>query len=153
MMREQVSQPKVKTFITSRKEQKRFVKFAVVGAIGAGVDFLVYNLLIFFAGLAPLQANPFSVFAAICSNFTFNRFWSFPESRQRPLIPQFARYLAINLIGLGLNQLILTLVLRYVMPPLGIGFPLDANLSKAFAICVVLFWNFVVNRLTTYRGL
>ena len=68
MMREPATQPKMKAFITSRKEQKRFVKFAIVGAIGATVDLTVFNLLIVFGGLTALQANPFSVFAAICSN-------------------------------------------------------------------------------------
>jgi putative flippase GtrA len=153
MIREPVTQPKMKAFITNRKEQKRFVKFAIVGAIGATVDLAVFNFLLLAVGLPPTIASPIGVFTAICSNFTWNRFWSFPESRQRPLVPQFARYLAINLVGLVINQLIFTTVLHYVTPMFGIGFPLDANLSKAFAIGVVLFWNFVVNRLTTYRGL
>jgi putative flippase GtrA len=153
MMRESATQPKVKAFITSRKEQKRFVKFAIVGAIGATVDLTVFNLLLLLAGVPAVIASPIGVFTAICSNFTWNRFWSFPESRQRPVIPQFVRYLAINLVGLLINQIIFTTVLHYAMPMLGIGFPWAENLSKAFAIGVVLFWNFVVNRLTTYRGL
>ena len=69
------------------------------------------------------------------------------------MIPQFLRYLAINLVGLGINQLILLLVLNYAMPLVDFGERLEQNLAKAFAIGVVLFWNFVVNRLTTYRGL
>ncbi len=43
MMQEQVRQPNVKSFITSRKEQKRFVKFAIVGTIGMLVDMAVFR--------------------------------------------------------------------------------------------------------------
>lgn len=153
MIRESATQPKMKAFITSRKEQKRFVKFAIVGAIGAAVDITVLNLLIIFANFTPLQANPISVFVAICSNFIWNRFWSFPESRQRPLVRQFLQFLAINVVGWGLNQLLFWLFLHYGTPMFDIQEPWDYNIAKALAIGVVLFWNFAINRLTTYRGL
>ncbi|MGH2544900.1 MAG: GtrA family protein [Ardenticatenaceae bacterium] len=137
----------------SRKEQKRFVKFAVVGAIGALVDFIVLNLLVQGIGLSPLWANPFSVSAAIISNFTWNRLWSFPESRQRTLFSQFGKFAAINVFGLLLNQTIMWLALHFITPALGLDHPLDYNFAKAMAIGIILFWNFGVNRLTTYRGL
>lgn len=147
------TQPKVMAFATNRKEQKRFVKFAVVGLIGAMVDLTVLNFLVFVVGLDQLWANPISVFCAIISNFIWNRFWSFPESRQRPLVSQFVKFAGINMIGLLINQTIFWLLSHYVMPPLGFGEWLTLNLSKATAIGLVLFWNFGVNRLTTYKGL
>lgn len=146
-------QGKVTAIATNRKEQERFFKFAVVGAIGAVVDFIVLNLLVQVAGLAPLTANPFSFSAAVLSNFTWNRLWSFPESRQRPLLPQFGQFALINLFGLAINQMIFWLMLHYVLPLFHVTHPLDYNLAKAFAIGVVLFWNFGVNRMTTYKGL
>jgi putative flippase GtrA len=33
------------------------------------------------------------------------------------------------------------------------GQPWSYNLAKAFAICVVLFWNFGINLIWTYRGI
>jgi putative flippase GtrA len=152
-MRDSMTQPKVAAFITNRKEQNRFIKFAIVGAFGAVVDLIVLNILIRFFGFDALHANPFSVFAAICSNFTLNRYWSFTESQQRPLIPQFFQFLAVNTLGWGLNQLLYWLFLHYLMPFLHIGEPIDYNLAKVMAIGVVLFWNFFINRVTTYRGL
>ncbi|MDQ4077042.1 MAG: GtrA family protein [Chloroflexota bacterium] len=146
-------QQKAFSAAASRKEQKRFVKFAIVGAIGALVDFAVLNLLVQGIGLTPLWANPFSVSAAIVSNFTWNRLWSFPESRQRPLFSQFGQFAAINVLGLLLNQAIMWATLHFVTPLIGIDAPLDYNLAKAAAIGIVLFWNFGINRVTTYRGL
>ncbi len=145
---------KIGTRIRSRKEQKRFFKFAVVGAIGAVVDLLVLNTLVFVFGVPELVANPFSVATAIVSNFTWNRLWSFPESRALPLLPQFGKYALINLMGLALNHTIFWLMLHYVLPSVGVeGQFIALNLAKAVAIGIVLFWNFGVNRVWTYRGL
>jgi putative flippase GtrA len=146
-------QGKVTAFTGSRKEQKRFVKFATVGAIGALVDFFVLNLLVQAFGLRPLVANPFSVSAAIISNFTWNRYWSFPESRNRPVLPQFGKFGLINVFGLLLNQGIMWVMLRFILPMTQIDHALDYNIAKAVAIGIVLFWNFGINRLWTYKGL
>ncbi|RME12117.1 MAG: GtrA family protein [Ardenticatenia bacterium] len=135
----------------NRREIKRFIKFAIVGAIGAVVDFSVLNLLVLVAGLSPLVANPFSFTAAVISNFTWNRLWSFPESRSRPVTTQLGQFFTVNLIGLLLNQAIFTTVLHLLGTH--IPHPWDYNLAKAIAIGLVLFWNFGANRLWTYRGL
>ncbi len=135
----------------NRKEMGRFLKFAVVGAIGAVVDFGVLNFLVLVVGLAPLQANPFSFSAAVISNFTWNRLWTYPESRKFRKRTQLPKFALVNLVGLGINQLVLGVTLHLVEP--FIPHPWDYNLAKAFAIGVVLFWNFGVNRLWTYRDI
>jgi putative flippase GtrA len=135
----------------NRKEFMRFVKFAIVGAIGAAVDFGVLNLMhkAFFWPL--LWANTLSVSVAILSNFTWNRLWTFPESRSRRKREQLPQFALINFIGLGINNLIVV-GLAAVFSPF-IADPWHYNLAKAIAIGVVLFWNFGANRIWTYRGL
>jgi putative flippase GtrA len=139
--------------LENRKEFERFFKFAVVGAVGAMVDFIVLNILVQLLGMAPVYANPFSFSAAVASNFTWNRLWTFPESRERRLREQLPKFALVNLIGLGINQAIFVTMLHTLMPRLHITHPFDYNLAKLLAIGVVLFWNFGVNRLWTYRGL
>lgn len=136
---------------TNRKEMTRFVKFAIVGLIGSVVDFGILNLLVLVGGLTPLQANPFSFSAAVISNFTWNRLWTYPESRKFKKRTQLPKFVLVNLVGLGINQLVLGVVLHLVDPI--IPHPWDYNFAKAFAIGVVLFWNFGVNRLWTYRDI
>jgi putative flippase GtrA len=135
----------------NRKEFVRFVKFAVVGAIGAVVDFGILNLM-HKAFLWPLLwANTLSVSVAILSNFTWNRLWTFPESRSRRKREQLLQFALINFIGLGINNVIvvgLAAVFSHF-----IADPWYYNLAKAIAIGVVLFWNFGANRIWTYRGL
>jgi putative flippase GtrA len=143
------------------KEITRFLKFATVGAIGMVVDLGILNLLykvvlpVLVPGLLSAQrlliANSISFSTAVVSNFTWNRLWTFPESRQRPLLSQFAQFALVNLVGLGINNLVLlgvfSLVHRFIPDPY------NYNLAKMFAIGVVLFWNFGINRIWTYRGL
>jgi putative flippase GtrA len=133
------------------REFERFLKFATVGVIGMVVDFAVLNLLVQVFHLPVLVANIFSFSAAVVSNFTWNRLWTFPESRLRPLFRQLGQFALVNVVGLLINEIVLFAVLQAiqgVVPP-----PLNYNLAKAFAIGVVLFWNYFVNRLWTYKGI
>ena len=135
----------------NRKELVRFVKFGIVGAIGAVIDFAILNLMHGYFGWPLLWANTLSVSVAIVSNFTWNRLWTFPESRSRRKREQLPQFALINFIGLGINNIIvvgLTAVFAHFIPN-----PWNYNLAKAIAIGVVLFWNFGANRLWTYRGL
>ena len=138
-------------YTDNRPEFVRFVKFAIVGAIGAIIDFSVLNLMHKAFGWNLLWANTLSVSVAIVSNFTWNRLWTFPESRSRRKREQLPQFALINIIGLGINNLIVV-----GLTPLFANFipdPWDYNLAKAIAIGVVLFWNFGANRIWTYRGL
>ncbi len=133
------------------KELERFLKFATVGAIGMVVDLTILNLLIKVAGFALLIANSISFSTAVISNFTWNRLWTFPESRERPVATQLGQFAIVNIIGLGINNLVLWLVYQALRQ--FIADPFDYNLAKIAAIGVVLFWNYGVNRLWTYKGL
>lgn len=136
------------------REVRRFLKFAIVGTIGAVVDFGVLNVLILVFGVPKAYANLVSVTAAILSNFTWNRLWTFPESRERAVHTQFTQFLLVNLVGLLINQFVFLNTDHYLFEPVfGVDAPLAYNLAKACAIVVVLFWNFGANRFWTYRGI
>jgi len=136
---------------TNRKEFVRFIKFAIVGTSGAVVDFGVLNLLHLAFGFSKFWANTCSFSLAVINNFTWNRLWTFPESRERPLKSQLAQFALVNVAGLAINQIVFLSLDKYVFGPL-LG-PLGYNVAKAIAIIVVLFWNFGVNRVWTYRGI
>lgn len=150
------------------KELERFLKFAVVGAIGAAVDFAVLNAMkLLFERIALGQgwevslephkiqlvgANTISFTIAVLSNFTWNRLWTFPESRERPVGSQLLQFAIVNVLGWGINTLLLVVMDAYIFLHF-VSARLSYNLAKAFAITVVLFWNFGVNRVWTYRGI
>ena len=156
-----------------RKEAKRFIKFSIVGALGATIDIGVLNLLIFGFGwtsvAGKLLANVISTSLAIVSNFTWNRLWTYPESRERKKRVQLVQFTLVNCVGLAINTGIFYLTDHYLYIPLlnsatfspGGHFllapiqpeDLAIQLAKLTAIGIVLFWNFGANRLWTYRGL
>ena len=133
------------------KEFNRFAKFAVVGAIGAIIDFGLLNLMRGVFGWHLLLANTFSVCVAMISNFIWNRYWTYPESRTRKKRTQLPQFVLVNLIGLLINNGIVLGIDALLRSH--VGEPWSYNIAKALAIGVVLFWNFGVNRLWTYRGL
>jgi len=146
--------------ITNPVERTRFLKFIVVGAIGAVVDFGVFNLLSTILHVNPNLAQMVSFCMAVSSNFLWNRFWTYPDSRSKSLRRQGAQFTLVNLIGL----LIRTPIFAALEPFLGsefqvLGAPqyglnpnfLGHNLALAVAVIVVMLWNFFINRYWTYN--
>lgn len=144
------------------KERKRFVKFALVGALGAVIDFGVMNLLSHWALQLPLvTAGTISFTCAVISNFTWNRFWTYPESRSRPLLSQLGMFFLVNAAGI----LIRIPILHYGEPPL-LEFVetslhtahltaefIARNFTLAAAVGFVMLWNFFINRYWTYNDI
>lgn len=131
-------------------EVKRFIKFLVVGGIGAIIDFSVLSILVFRFGVLDYYANIISVACAIVSNFVWNTLWVFPETRnQNRLHKHFAQFAIVNIVGWGINELIFLGTDHFLFEPL-FG-QLGIYPAKVCAIGVVLFWNFGMNRIWTYR--
>jgi putative flippase GtrA len=152
----------------AQRELRRFFKFSVVGTIGAVVDFGTFNLLVGVLGLWPVAASVCSFLAAITSNFTWNRFWTYPDSRSKRIHHQVLQFGLVNLIGLAIRTPVFALAQRPAarvaesmllrwgaaigatplasLGPAAIG----RNLALALAVGLVLLWNFAVNRLWTY---
>lgn len=146
--------------ITNQRERSRFLRFAVVGTIGAVVDFGLANLLTRAFHVPLVLAGAVSFVAAILSNFTWNRYWTYPDSRSKPISTQLVQFGIISVMGLLIRVPLLYFlepVMERLAEMLGLGFPplLDAkavgdNLTLAIAVVVVMFWNFFANRYWTY---
>jgi putative flippase GtrA len=151
-----------------KREAKRFMKFAVVGAIGAIVDFGTFNILNGLLGLWSVLASMMSFSAAVTSNFIWNRFWTYPDSRSKHLRHQVSQFAVVSLIGLAIRTPLfaavespaIDLTQRWQLVKaagrlLGLSGTLDPtmvgrNLALATAVVVVMMWNFGINRLWTY---
>lgn len=146
--------------ITNPRERHRFLRFAVVGVIGAVIDFGVANSLIKVFHARLVVAGTISFICAILSNFTWNRYWTYPDSRSKPIARQLTQFIIINAMGL----LIRVPILRYLEPPMerlaerfGIQLlpyidskTVGDNFTLALAVIIVMFWNFFANRYWTY---
>ncbi len=145
----------------ARKEASRFAKFMVVGAIGFLVDATVINVLTHVFNLPLLIAQSISFACAVVSNFTFNRYWTYPDSRSKPIRRQLVQFTVVNLIGYGIRTIVFVLVaepykqlvITEQLIPLTeaqIKF-VYTNLTLGTAVVTVLLWNFFVNRYWTYN--
>jgi len=145
--------------ITNSKERERFLKFAAVGVIGAVIDFGVMNLLTQVFSMDLVPAGTISFICAVTSNFIWNRYWTYPDSRSRPISRQVVMFFIVNIAGVAIR----IPILHYVEPPLlhviedaNILASLSAeflakNLTLALAVGIVMLWNFFVNRYWTYN--
>ncbi|HMN63100.1 MAG TPA: GtrA family protein [Anaerolinea sp.] len=146
--------------ITNRQERTRFLRFALVGAIGAVVDFGTFNLLTQLTAITAVVASMISFSAAVTSNFIWNRFWTYPDSRSKSVMKQVVQFFIVNLIGLAIRtplfatlEKILVSNLERLLKP-GFPFPptfVGHNISLAVAVLVVMMWNFFANRFWTYN--
>lgn len=145
--------------INNSKERERFLKFAAVGVIGAVIDFGVMNLLTQAASMNLVTAGTISFICAVISNFIWNRYWTYPNSRSRPIAHQLVMFFVVNTAGVAIR----IPILHFVEPPM-INVMESANLSGAFlpeflarnltlavAVGTVMLWNFFVNRYWTYN--
>jgi putative flippase GtrA len=147
------------TILTSRQERTRFFRFMIVGLIGAVVDFGTFNLLTLLAHVPAVWASVCSFTAAITSNFLWNRFWTYPDSRSKPVARQLIQFAVVNLVGLAIRTPLfagLESPLRRFFASSFSTLPLPAdvlghNLALALAVGVVLLWNFFINRYWTYN--
>ncbi|MBN1876367.1 MAG: GtrA family protein [Anaerolineae bacterium] len=174
---------KIKDLIAqNQKEFTRFSKFLVVGLIGAVVDFGTYNVLLNPMNAAvsrggmlhapllniglqdpetfgPTLAGTFSFILAVISNFIWNRYWTYPDSRTKPLVRQFFQFFLINLTGIVIRIPILTFTHRPFARLISTILPsltpqaerLGSNMALVLAVGIVLFWNFFANRIWTYN--
>ncbi len=147
--------------LNDAKERNRFLKFALVGAIGAVIDFGVMNLLSHFTNMPLVFAGTLSFICAVISNFIWNRYWTYPESRSRPLVNQLAMFFLVNIAGVATRIPILHFLesplLRFFESLLHITHEsadfYARNLTLAAAVGIVMLWNFFVNRYWTYNDI
>ncbi len=143
---------------SNRREVKRFVKFAMVGTAGMITHMTIFNILMLGLRLDPRLANAVGFIAAVMQNFMLNRRWTFPESRNRGAGMQLGQFAIVSIVGLVINSAVFWAV-SHLMEPFWDSLIADSTLSHAInnnfalatAIGVVLFWNFTVNRLWTFR--
>lgn len=152
---------KIKTMLQNPRERNRFLKFSVVGAFGALVDFGTFHLMMSLFKIPPVWAQGISFTAAIISNFVWNRLWTYPDSRSKPITSQLVSFFVVNIVGLGIRTPIFSGLeepfrnLFSRMQFLPIGFVTADRLGYTFAlgiaVVVVMFWNFFINRIWTYN--
>ena len=120
----------------------RFVKFGIVGAVCAFIDFGITAWAKEKLNYRKLVSNTMGFCTAVISNFFLNRYFTF-GAIQSDIKLQFLKFLCVALIGLGLNNLIV-----YILSEIKSK---NFYFSKVLATGVVMFWNFFANYWFTFK--
>lgn len=138
---------------------KQFLKFGMVGFVGATVDFGSYNIMtrglgwdtVFdILGFRIIAANLVSVLAAILSNFLLNKYWTF-RNQSQSVLQQGAGYFTLNFITFVLNQL-LTSFFTFHVPLVEAAFGSQKdNAAKAISVGFILFINFFGSKFIIFK--
>ncbi len=146
--------------LTNPLERTRFLKFAAVGLVGAIIDFGIANLLVALTHTTLVIAGTVSFICAVLSNFIWNRFWTYPESRSKSLAGQLGQFGLVNAAGLLIRLPVLKIgeplmdswLSAYALSPRILQL-ISHNVTLAFAVGLVMLWNFFVNRYWTYNDI
>lgn len=147
------------SLLTQSLERTRFFKFITVGAIGAVVDFGIMNLFSKLFNMPLTVAGTISFICAIVSNFLWNRFWTYPDSRSRSVARQLIMFFIVNVAGLAIRLPILNFLespIQRLFESLALPISLTPeflgkNFTLMVAVTIVMLWNFFVNRYWTYN--
>ncbi|MFA5022261.1 MAG: GtrA family protein [Patescibacteria group bacterium] len=123
---------------------KQFIKFCVVGGIAALINFGVLYSFTEWLGIWYLTSAILGFLISVVFNFSANKFWTFRNSlKGKDAFGQMGKFSIVMLTGLTINTLIIYGLTEH--------FLLDYRLSWLFATGVVTFWNFIFNRLWTFK--
>ena len=148
--------------LVSKRTGVQFIKFSVVGVINTGVDWIVFFLLTLIPFFRELEwlAKTISFLVSATNSFIMNSFWTFKKEFKGGLeeakgqeaakgTSYYIKFMIVSFVGWGLNTLIFY-ICRY---------NIFANLpqrrsqliSLFFASGIVVIWNFLANKLWTYK--
>jgi putative flippase GtrA len=133
----------------------QFLRFAVVGGINTGVDFAVYNLLLWATGIEKgekiIVLNVISFSVAVINSYFLNKWWAFKDQEKSEQAKKFTLFLLVSVIGAAINSGTVYYITTYVPVMFGLSPKLWANAAKIVATGLSLIWNFVGYKLFVFK--
>ncbi|MFC5370600.1 GtrA family protein [Arcanobacterium bovis] len=112
----------------------QILKFGVVGVISTAVDYGGFLCLTYLLGINYLIASTISYTAGILVNYWLGMKYVFESDANRSKISEFSLYTVLTLIGMGLNQLFLYLLVDWAL--------IKPGFAKLIATVLVMIYNF-----------
>lgn len=118
----------------------QFLLFAGIGVIGTLGHYTILIVLVRFWAVDPVVASSIGFIAGALINYILNYHFTFQSDKRHA--EALMKFLIVATIGAGINGLIMYIGVEHTN--------FNYLLVQIFATGVVLFWNFVVNKLWTF---
>lgn len=119
---------------------EKFIKFGFVGIINTGLNFLVYNILLFF-GVDFIVANTIGFCIGMINSFIWNNYWVFKTKSKSPKI--MIKFIIVNLILLGIANLLLFIFVK--------EFGIEERIAQVLVVVINMLINFVASKFWTFK--
>ena len=119
----------------------KILRFAVVGTAGAAIDFGFTFLCKEILKINKYLSNAIGFILSATFCFFLNKYWTY-QSESPQIMKEYLVFIAVSLVGLGINSLILWLLHDKAK--------MNFYLGKALAIAATAIWNFAANLLITF---
>lgn len=116
---------------------EQFLKFGVVGVIAFAIDYGVLMLLNVGLGVNSVVAAAVSFTVSVAFNYVASMRYVFTHRDDLSRTREFATFVVLSVIGLGINELVMWAGLRLIG-----GEPVAVTATKVVATAVVMLWNF-----------
>lgn len=129
-------------FVIDKILFSKLLKFGIVGCSGMIIDFGITYLCKEILKINKFVSNGIGFILAATSNYFLNRNWTF-NSQSEDIGIQYAQFMIVSAIGLGINSLVLFLLNEKLK--------WNFYFSKVIAIAITTIWNFFANLLFTFK--
>jgi putative flippase GtrA len=122
------------------KLNRRFLRFALVGGIATGIQYLILITLVSSGLMGPVLASTIGFVVSTLANYQLNRSYTFGSTAAHGhTLPRFA---VVALSGLSINAVLIWLFLSFVS--------LHYIIAQILATGGTLVWNFSLNHVWTF---
>lgn len=123
-------------------QKNQFFRFILVGLTCAGVEFLIFNSLVYNYQIDYLKANLFSLLVAVILNYFLSKQLVFSKGIYSGKI-EFVAFILVSFAGITLNQ--------YLLWAFAKNTHLDIRIGKVLVIGFVAFFNFFLKKYIVFK--
>lgn len=120
----------------------QFFKFAIVGILNTIITVTLFFLLYKLCNIYYIFSTILAYSAGILNSYLWNKYWTF-RIKKSSIVRELLKFLTINLIGLGLNTILMILFVEILKT--------EKILAQIFTVGFVMILNFLGSKFWVFK--